>query len=149
MRRLFLLILLLIGAPASAQPPQPQRQPEWRQAVEEQVLVRIGSFEPSELRLVAGRPTRLVFYNNTQARLSLQAGSFFGNSYIRRGDEEQVRGGGMVLGPGETRAVVLVPTEGRYQMRSRSWLRRLAGMSAAIIVEPANSQRTAGQSHDR
>jgi len=42
----------------------------------------------------------------------------------------------MELAPGETRSVTLVPTEGRYRIRSRSWLRRLAGMSAMIIVAP-------------
>lgn len=140
MRRLFFLFLaLLAAAPAAAQRPEP----EWRQAVEEQVLVRLGAYEPNEIRLEAGRPTRLVFYNNTRARLSLQAGGFFANSYIRRGDERLVTGGGMVLEPGETRAVTLVPTPGRYRVRSRSWFRRLTGMSALIIVEAPGTRQNA------
>jgi len=54
-----------------------------------------------------------------------------------------------VLAPGETRSVVLVPSEGRYRMRSRSWFRRFIGMSALIVVEPAGyRQRTAGESTD-
>lgn len=142
MRRLLLLLVLLVASPAAAQRPEP----EWRQAVEQQVLVRLGAYEPNEIRLEAGRPTRLVFFNNTRARLSLQAGSFFANSYIRRGDERHVQGGGMVLSPGETRAVTLVPTQGRYRMRSRSWFRRFIGMSAVIVVEPPGTrQRSEGR----
>ena len=143
MRRLALFLLfMLVAAPAAAQRPEP----EWRQAVEEQVLVRLSAFEPNVIRLEAGRPTRLVFYNNTRGRLSLHAGAFFGNSYIRRGDERVLSRGGMTLDPGETRAVTLVPVEGRYRMRSRSWLRRFIGMSALILVEPPGlRQRSQGR----
>ena len=144
MRRLLLLCLLLIAAPAAA---QQRPQPDWRQAVEEQVLVRLGGYAPDPLRLEAGRPTRLVFYNGTRATLSLHAGRFFANAYIRSGDEELVSDGGMVLAPNETRSVTLVPTQGRYRMRSRSWLRRIAGQSALIIVEPPR-QHSEGRSTD-
>jgi hypothetical protein len=137
MRRLFLLFVLLIAAPAVA---QQRPQPDWRAASEHQVLVKVGGYEPDPLRLEAGRPTRLVFYNGSRARLSLHAGDFFANAYIRSGDDELVTDGGMDLAPGETRAVTLVPTEGRYRLRSRSWLRRLAGMSALIVVGPPRQQ---------
>lgn len=144
MTRFVLVLALLAAAPAAA---QQQPQPEWRQAVEQQVLVKIGGYEPDPLRLEAGRPTRLVFYNESRASLSIHAGSFFAKSYIRSGDDDLVRGGGMVLGPGETRAVTLVPTPGRYRLRSRSWLRRMLGQSALIIVDPPR-QHTAGSSTD-
>jgi hypothetical protein len=133
MTRFLLLLAMLVAAPAAA---QQRPQPEWRQAVEHQVLIKVGGYQPDPLRLEAGRPTRLVFYNNSRARLSLDGGGFFANAYIRSGDDELVRGGGMVLAPGETRAVTLVPTPGRYRIRSRSWLRRALGQSALIIVEP-------------
>ena len=77
MRRLILsLLLLLTAAPAAAQRPEP----EWRQAREEQVLVRLNAFEPGVIRLEAGRPTRLVFYNQTRTPLSLQADGLFANA---------------------------------------------------------------------
>ena len=139
MRRLLLPILLLLAAPAAAQP----REPEWRQATEHPVLLRVNAFEPQEIRLVAGQPTRLVFYNSSRVPLSLHAGRFFENARIRSCDADLVANGGMILGPNETRAVSLVPGPGRYRLRSRSWFRRLIGMSAVIIVEPAG--RTAGQ----
>lgn len=144
MTRFLLLLAFLIAVPAAA---QQRPQPEWRQAAEHQVLVKLGGYDPDPLRLEAGRPARLVFHNGTRARLSLHAAGFFANSYIRSGDDELVSGGGMVLAPGETRAVTLVPTEGRYRMRSGSWLRRLAGMSALIIVDPPR-QRSEGRSTD-
>jgi len=130
-----LTTLAALAAPAAA---QQRPEPEWRQVVEEQVLVRLGAYEPGVIRLRAGQPTRLVFYNNSRTRLSLAAPSFFGSAYIRSGDERHLQEGGMLLEPGETRAISLVPSEGRYRMRSRSWFRRLLGMSALIIVEPAN-----------
>ncbi len=132
MRRLFVLLLLILATPVAAQRPEP----EWRQAREEQVLVALGAFEPNPLRLEAGRPTRLVFHNGSRARLSIRAGRFFANSYVRSGDEDIIQGGGFTLAPGESRSVLLVPTEGRYRLRSGSWFRRLLGMSAVIIVEP-------------
>jgi hypothetical protein len=133
MTRFLLLLALLVAAPAAA---QQRPQPEWRQAIEQQVLVKVGGYEPDPLRLEAGRPTRLVFYNGSRARLSVDAGHFFANSQIRSGDDKLVSDGGMELAPGETRSVTLVPTPGRYRLRSRSWLRRLMGQSALIIVEP-------------
>lgn len=139
MRRLLLPILLLLTAPAVAQP----REPDWRQAAEHQVLLRMNAFEPEEIRLVAGQPTRLVFHNGSRSPLGVQAGSFFENARVRSGDADLVANGGLVLRPGESRAVTLVPAQGRYRLRSRSWFRRLIGMSAMIIVEPAG--RTAGQ----
>ena len=135
MHRLVAILLLLLAVPASAQPGE--REPEWRQAREEQVLIRLGAFEPNPLRLEAGRPTRLVFYNNSRAPLSFTAGDFFRNARIRSRDSDLIRRGGMTLAPGETRSIALVPRAGRYRIRSRSWFRRILGMSAEIIVEPA------------
>lgn len=134
MRRLLLILALALATPAAAAQPA---QPEWRQAAEHQVLLRPNVFEPEEIRLVAGVPTRLVFVNHSRTALSLAAGGFFGAARIRSGDDRLLDDGGMVLQPGETRAVTLVPAPGRYRMRSRNWLRRLVGMSALIVVEPA------------
>ena len=139
MYRLLLSLLLAISAPAAAQTAAPPPQPEWRTASEQQVLLRLNAFEPDEIRLVAGQPARLVFYNQSRAPLSLQAEGFFERAVVRSGDADLVQNGGMVLQPGETRAITLVPSEGRYRMRSRNWFRRLIGMSALIVVEPAAS----------
>lgn len=147
MPRWLMLLLVLIAAPAAARTASQAPQPEWRQATEAQVLVRIGAFEPDPVRLVAGRPTRLVFYNASQTPLSVDAGEFFARALIRSGDADAVRGGRLEIRPGESREIVLVPAEGRYRVRSGSWLRRLLGMSAQIIVEPA-PQRSVGRPID-
>jgi len=144
MRRLLAFLLLLIALPAAA---QQRGEPEWRQAVEQQVLVTLGRYDPNPLVLEAGRPTRLVFYNNSRTRLSVYAKNFFGNARIRSGDDRLLRGGGMVLDPGETRAVTLVPNPGRYTMRSGSFFRRILGMSGVIVVQPPR-QRSEGRAID-
>jgi len=144
MRRLLLLLALLFAAPAAA---QQAPEPEWRQAVEEQVRVSLGRYEPDPLVLEAGRPTRLVFVNNSRARLSIYAKHFFNNARIRSGDDARVRGGGFVLDPGESVAVTLVPGPGRYTMRSGSLFRNLLGMNAAIIVQPQR-QHSEGRAID-
>ena len=139
MRRLLALLLLVVAVPATAQP----REPEWRLAREEQVLVRVGRFEPDVLRLESGRPTRLVFHNNSRSRLSISAPSFFAASRVHPRDAEHIGRGGLVLAPGETRSITLVPYEGSYGLSSGSWLRRTLGMRARIIVE--SPQRTSGE----
>lgn len=137
MRRLLLIVSLALANPAAAA--AQAAQPEWRQAAEHQILLRPNVFEPEEIRLTAGIPTRLVFVNNSRTALSLSAEGFFEAASIRAGDDRLVDHGAMVLQPGETRAVTVVPAPGRYRMRSRNWLRRLVGMSALIVVEPARS----------
>lgn len=140
MTRLLLSLLLLLAVPAAAQAAQtaqPAPEPEWRQASETQVLLTLSTYEPQTIRLVAGQPARLVFYNQSRASLSLDAGNFFAAARVRSGDDRLVSDGGITLAPGETRAITLIPREGRYRMRSRNLFRRLIGMSALIVVEPA------------
>ena len=137
MTRSLLPLLLITAAPATA-----PAQPEWRQAIESHVLVRVGAFEPDPVRLVGGLPARLVFYNSSPTVLSLEAKEFFGTSRVRPKDADEMRRGKLVLEPGESREIVLVPTPGRYRMRSGSLLRRAAGMSAEIIVDSAPQRST-------
>lgn len=136
------LLLLAVAWPAAAQP-----EPEWRQAREEQVRVRLGGFEPDPLVLRAGHPTRLVFYNSSRARMSVSAPDFFARARIRSGDADQIRGGSFLLAPGETLAISLVPAAGNYRFGSGSWFRRLLGMSSRIVVQPPE-QQSEGRSLD-
>lgn len=135
MRRLLIVTAaLLVAAPASAQ--APQRQPEWRQSADYDVLLRPFGYEPRELRLEAGRPVRLRFVNSGQATLSFSAPAFFRAATVRSGrDAEDVRDGTIRLAPGERRTIVLVPAPGRYRMRSANLVQRLLGMGGRIIVE--------------
>lgn len=121
---------LLIAAPASA-----QRQPEWRTAIETDVLLHPFRYEPRTLRLEAGRPVLLRFVNNGRAWLSFRAPRFFGSALIRRSDRRHVQGGGFRLAPGERLSIALVPARGHYPVHSGYLLHRLRGMTARIVVE--------------
>lgn len=121
---------LLFAAPASA-----QREPEWRTAIEADVLLHPFRYEPRVIRLRAGQPVLLRFVNDGFANLSFRAPGFFAAALIRRSDRARVEGGGFRLRPGERLSVALVPAPGRYRAHSGYLLHRLRGMSARIIVE--------------
>jgi plastocyanin len=123
---------LLLAAPLTASAGQ---QPEWRQSSEYDVLLEPYAYQPSEIRLEAGRPVRLRFVNSGQRSLTLSAPGFFRASRLRPGDEEALRGGTLRLEPGERRTIVLVPVAGRYRIRSANLLHRLLGMTGRIVVE--------------
>lgn len=129
MRLLPLLATLLLAAPAVP------REPEWRWAGEEDVLLRPYSYEPETIRLEAGRPVKLRFVNSGQTTLVFEARSFFEAAQLRSGDAEAVADGRIRLGPGERRTIALVPAPGRYHIRSSNLLHRLLGMTGEIIVE--------------
>ena len=132
MHRLLLALaaLLFVAGPAAA-----QREPEWRIAVEVDILLHPFRYEPRVIRLEAGRPIKLRFVNNGRANLSFSAPDFFRAAQVRRRDAHWLRGGGFRLAPGERRTIALVPAPGRYRARSAFVLHRLRGMSAQIIVE--------------
>jgi hypothetical protein len=129
--RLLPLLALLLAAPLAAQAPEP----EWRTAVEADVLLRPWAYEPREIRLPAGRPVSLYFVNQSQARLFFSAPAFFRGARLRPRDADIVRRGGFALAPGERRAVDVVALPGRYHARSANLLHRLLGMTGIIVVE--------------
>ena len=119
---------LLLAAPAAA-----QRQPEWRTAIEVDILLHPFRYEPRIIRLRAGQPVVLHFVND--ANLSFRAPRFFAASLVRRSDRRHVRNGGFRLRPGERLSIALVPAPGRWRARSGYLLHRLRGMTARIVVE--------------
>ena len=126
-----LLIPLAFLLLAAAQPPEP----EWRTAVEYDVLLRPWAYEPKIIRLPAGRPIRLYFVNQSPATMAFGAPDFFRAARLRPRDVDIAARGGFRLAPGERRAVELVAPPGRYRARSFNLLHRLLGMSAEIVVE--------------
>jgi hypothetical protein len=127
---LFAFAALLLAAPAAA-----QRQPEWRTAIEADILLHPFRYEPRTIRLAAGRPVLLRFVNNGRAWLSFHAPRFFAAALIRRGDRRHVRRGGFRLAPGERLSIALVPARGHYRAHSGYLFHRLRGMTARIVVE--------------
>ncbi len=129
------LVLLALAALQLAGPAAAQRQPEWRAAVETDVLLHPFRYEPRTLRLAAGRPVLINFVNNGRAHLSFRAPAFFAAARVRRSDRRLVQGGGFRLAPGQRLSIALVPARGQYRARSGYLLHRLRGMSALIVVE--------------
>ena len=122
-----LAALLLVGAQSP--------EPEWRTAVEHDVLLRPWAYEPNPIRLPAGQPVRLLFVNQSPTTMAFGARAFFRASRLRPRDADIVARGGFRLAPGESRGVDLVAPPGHYRARSFTLLHRLLGMSAEIIVE--------------
>jgi plastocyanin len=127
------LLLLPLAALllAAAQPPEP----EWRIAVEYDVLLRAWAYEPKIIRLPAGRPVRLYFVNQSPTTMTFGARDFFRATRLRPRDGDIAASGGFRLAPGERRSVDLVAAPGHYRARSFNILHRLLGMSAEIVVE--------------
>lgn len=123
-----------LAAPSAAQR-QEAREPEWRTAVEVDILLHPFRYEPREIHLQAGRPVLLHFVNNGRANLSFRAPAFFAAARIRRGDRHRLQDGGFRLAPGARLHLSLVPARGHYRAYSGYFLHRLRGMTARIIVE--------------
>lgn len=132
-RLLILIFSVLLAAPSAMSAPAAAH--EWRQAPEYDVLLSSYDISPEVLHLKAGEAVRLRFVNNSERVLDFSAPSFFRTAELRRRDLKDVAGGGLRLGPGQTRTVALVPKAGRYRMRSGNFLHRVLGMSGVIIVE--------------
>ena len=126
-----LLLLLALAAPLSAA----AQQPEWRGAVEHDVLLRPFDIEPETIRLPADRPVKLRFVNQGQSTLSFSARDFFRAARLRQADAEWIGDGHFRLAPGERRTVAFIPARGRYHVRSGNLVHRILGMTATIIVE--------------
>ena len=129
------LILLATTAFMLAAPATEQREPEWRTAVEQDILLHPFRYEPREIRLQAGRPVLLQFVNNGQANLSFRAPRFFAAAQVRRGDRHRLQNGGFRLAPGARLRISLVPARGHYAVWSGYFIQRLRGMTARIVVE--------------
>ena len=131
MRLLLPFLALLLAAPGLAQ----QREPEWRIAVEHDVLLRPWAYEPKLIRLPAGQPVRLHFVNQSRATMAFSAPAFFRSARLRPRDGDIARRGGLRLAPGERRTVALVAAPGRYGAHSSNLVHRLLGMNGEIVAE--------------
>ncbi len=128
---LSLAALLLVAA----QSPIAAPEPEWRMAIEHDVLLRPWAYEPKIIRIPAGQPVRLRFVNQSPATMAFGARDFFRAARMRPRDADVAARGGFRLAPGERRAIDLVAPPGRYRARSFNLVHRLLGMSAEIVVE--------------
>jgi len=123
----FLIAAAFLAAPAATA--------EWRQAREHELRLSSFDVQPSTLHLKAGQPVRLRFVNTGEVGYRLAAPGFFKAARLRQRDGKAVAGGSIIIGPGETREITLVPAAGRYAMRSGNLFQRLMGMRGRIIVD--------------
>ena len=125
-----ILPLLIAMGFAQALPAQ-----EWRRAPEYDVLLSTYDIAPKTIHLKAGEAVRLRFVNNSGRPLDFSASDFFANATLRKRDSNQVTGGRIRVGPGQSLTLALVPRPGRYASGSGHFVYRVLGMRGAIVVE--------------
>jgi len=119
------LVAALAAAASSPAPASPVAAP-----VQVVVLYSHG-YQPSPIRLAAGRAVTLHFVNRAGKRHDFTAPGFFRSARILSGNAP---GGKVDLGPGMNRSVTLVPARGTYAVRCTRPLHKLLGMRATVVV---------------
>ncbi len=123
-----ILLALLMASPVAG-------APEWRQAREYEVRLSSFDIEPRTMHFRAGEPLRLHLVNISEQPHSFEADGFFAAAQLRPREARLLRGGKVMVPPGQVRTVLLVPRAGRYSARSGSLFNRILGMSSQIIVQ--------------
>ena len=90
------------------------------------------AFEPSPIRLPAGRPVTLQFVNRAGKSHDFTARKFFRSARILSG---QVGDGEIDLGPRQSARVTLIPAAGRYPVHCGRTFHKALGMRAEIVVQ--------------
>jgi uncharacterized cupredoxin-like copper-binding protein len=128
MRKFALLASLAVAiAPALAAPPPPKPQI---------VAVRMQDrkFMPQVIRMKGGVPTRLVLTNRDRSEHDFYAPDFFDASQIRHGDAGMLDKNRLNVRSGETRAIMIIPRPGHYDLKSTKALDVASGMQGQILV---------------
>lgn len=126
---LIALVAALLAAPASAQPTASSDAPR--------VEVRLSSFkfEPSSLRLQAGRPVVLHLVNTAGGGHNFSAPEFFAAAQVRGEDRAFVSKGSVEVPGHSSRDIALVPSGGRYRLKCTHTFHTTFGMKGSIVVE--------------
>ena len=90
------------------------------------------AFEPHPITLSAGQPTRLLFVNRSNRGHNFTAPEFFAAAQILSG---VAPGGKVNLASGESAAIELVPTRGRYTVHCGRFSHKWRGMKTEILVQ--------------
>lgn len=107
-------------APAAAQMPAAQT-----------INVRSFAFNPTPIRLVAGKPVTLTFVNKSSSSHDFTAKEFFAYSKITAGAAPE---GEIELKGHETKTMTLVPRAGTYNAHCSHFMHAAMGMHAQIFV---------------
>ena len=88
-------------------------------------------YAPAPIYLAGGVPVRLILVNRAGKRHDFTAEKFFRASRILAG---RVSDGEVVLEPGETKVIDLIPARGTYKVHCGMFGHKMLGMSTMIIV---------------
>lgn len=127
MRPFLLAALLLVAAPAAA---QPQTAP---QVVE--VELSNFAFAPSSLRLRAGAPVLLRLVNGANGGHNFSTPDFFAAATLVPGQNAAIARGTIEVPAHGTVEIALTPARGRYALRCTHTLHTAFGMRGEILVE--------------
>ncbi len=112
-------------APISAQSPQ--------QRVE--IVLANFSFNPSDIKLVAGRPVTIHLVNRGSGGHNFIAKDFFAAASMDAATRQKIGKNGVVeLAKGESIDVTLVPKVGGYKVKCGHFLHASFGMTGKITV---------------
>jgi uncharacterized cupredoxin-like copper-binding protein len=129
LRRTFLpLLVIVLIAPASAQ--------DFGKASGEPVSLADYKFEPTTIRLSAGKPAILRLTNIAQQPHEFAAPEFFANAMIRSSDAQSInKEGEAEVAPGTHVDIGLVPKAGTYHLQCNKPGHAARGMQGTIIVK--------------
>lgn len=89
------------------------------------------SYNPSPIRLQAGKPVMLQFVNRAGKGHDFTAREFFAASRILSGS---AAGGEVDVGPGRAKALKLIPAAGTYKVHCGHPFHSMLGMKSVIVV---------------
>ena len=115
------VLSLVLLAPAAAQGPAPTQV----------IQVRSFAFDPTPIRLAAGKPLTLAFQNASGSSHDFTAKEFFAASRITAGAAPD---GEIELKGHETKTITLIPTAGTYNAHCSHFMHSAMGMHTQIIV---------------
>lgn len=130
MRSSLALILLLLGAPAAGQAPEPQ--------MPHALTVEMSnfSFAPAVITVRRGERYRIHFVNTAKGGHNFVAKEFFSASTLAPEDADKIHDGGIEVAGGQTVDITVTPNAaGTYKSRCTHFMHSSFGMKGEIVVE--------------
>lgn len=125
MKKLLVIALLAVAAPAIGQAPQP---------VTVSVTMQNFSFTPNALQLRTGAPTVLHLTNNASGGHNFTAPEFFAAAKIAPASQALVHNGIVEVPKHSSVDVEVVPAAGQFPLKCSHTLHSMFGMKGSIVV---------------
>ena len=119
------LTSFVVPDPISTQSPQER----------DEIVLANFSFNPSDIKLVAGRPVTIHLVNQGSGGHNFIAKNFFAAASMDAATRQKIGKNGVVeLAKGESIDVTLIPKAGRYKVKCGHFLHASFGMTGTITV---------------